>query len=107
MFEDIFLVVYGVTVFFFFIGFTVLVIRKQWDKKMIGVAGRVVEKIEMNVGHKFDLISMKLFIEISTIVLFLLPVINTLLLLKAFHGKQNVNKAITKAVKEQTKFLDD
>ena len=107
MFEDIFLVVYGVTVLFFFIGFSVLVIRNKWDKKMITVAGTVVEKIEMNAGRKFDLVSMKLFIEISTIILFLLPVINTLLLLKAFHDKQKVNTAISKAVKEQTKFLDN
>lgn len=92
MFEDIFLVVYGVTVLFFFICFTALIVCNKWDKKMTMIADQVVTKLENNVGQKFDLNSMKLFIEISTIILFLLPVINTLMLLKTIRNRQTSNK---------------
>jgi hypothetical protein len=50
---------------------------------------------------------MKAAIEICSIVVFLLPVINTLVMVKTFANKRKTNRAIAKAVNEHTKFLDD
>ena len=107
MFEDIFLVVYGVTVLFFFIGFTASVIRGRWDNKMVAAAEHAVEKVEQQSGLRFEVSVMKAAIEICSIVVFLLPVINTLVMVKTFANKRKTNRAIAKAVNEHTKVLDD
>lgn len=111
MFENLFLVVYGLTVFMFLIGFTVGTINGKWNKKIHEAAETVVEKIEQRSGHRFNEKAMASFIEFTTVVMFLLPVINTYVfvngMVKKYRVRKAINTGVNKIVDEHTKFLDD
>ena len=111
MFEDFVLIVYGLTVSIYFIAITILMLTGKWDKKIQAAAERVVEKVEKQSGFRFNVKAMAGFIEFSSIVTFLLPIVNTVFLLKTFAEKHRAHKAFNettrKIVDDNTKFLDD
>ena len=111
MFEDLFLVVYGLTVAFYFVCFTAGVLRGKWDKKMVDVAKVVTDRIEADSGHRFSETSMRVVIEATTIIFFLLPFVNTVILVRTTISKHKARKAFAaatrKVIDDRTKFLDD
>jgi hypothetical protein len=111
MFEDLFLVVYGLTVAFYFICFTAGVLRGKWDKKMVYIAKVATDRIEADSGHRFSETSMRVVIEATTIIFFLLPFVNTIILVRTTITKHKARKAFAtatrKVVDDHTKFLDD
>lgn len=111
MFEDLLLVVYGLTVLFFFIGYTGGILTGRWNRKIQSAAENVVTKVEQQSGFRFNTKAMANFIEFGTIISFLLPVVNTCVMVKSIitvrKAKKAFNAATKRIVDEHTKFLDD
>ena len=111
MFEDLFLIVYGLTVAFFFIGYTYLCLTGRWNKRIQTSAQGVIDKIEQQSGIRMNVSSMAIFIESVAIISFLLPMVNTIILVisivTACRDKKALNNTMKKIVDEHTKFLDD
>ena len=111
MFEDLFLIVYGLTVLFFFIGYTGSVLKGRWNKRIQTAAESVVAKVEQESGFRFNTKAMANFIEFGTVIAFLLPLVNTCVMVKSISNSRKAKKAFNAATKrivdEHTKFLDD
>jgi len=111
MFEDLFLVVYGLTVFMFLIGFTYLWLTGRWNKRIQTGAQRVVYKIEQQSGVRMNTSAMAVFIECVGVISFLLPLVNTVILINSIittvRAKKAFEKGVKKVVDDHTKFLDD
>lgn len=111
MFEDLLLVVYGLTVLYFFIGYTGSVLTGRWNRKIQTAAESVVSKVEQQSGFRFNTKAMANFIEFGTVVAFLLPLVNTCVMVKSISNvrkaKRAFNAATKRVVDEHTKFLDD
>lgn len=111
MFKDLFLIVYGFTVLFFLIIYTYSMLKECWDKSIQTTAEIFVDKIEQESGFQFNTKAIANFIEFETIVFYLLPLINTYLMVMAIRSYIKVKKVLNAETKrnidKHSKFLND